>query len=247
MSAVDVSRAAAPRAWTTLPTLYRLLVRMQLSVARLLGIGALGALVVLLGALASGDADPAGAAGDVATFALGLVVPLAALWLGTSALGDLVEDRLLVYLWLKPVPRWQLPLAAVAATTTLVIPLTAVPVGIAPVVAGADEIALEAFLAATLAGLAYSGVFVAAGLWFRRAAWWGLAFVLLWENAAAYTAGGLTRFTVVGWSGAILDSAPGSPSEVSAGSAGAGLVVLAAVAIGGWLVAVVRYRRGELD
>jgi ABC-2 type transport system permease protein len=231
MSAVDATPAAAsaPRAWTTLPTLYRLLLRTQLSLARVLGIGALGALTILLGVLAGQDADPAEAAGNVATF------------------GDLVEDRLLVYLWLKPVPRWQLPAAAVAATTTLVIPLTAVPVGVEALVAGAGEIALEAFLAATLAGFAYAGVFVAAGLWFRRAAWWGLAFVLLWENAAAYAAEGLKRYTVVGWAGSILDSAPGSVSEISAGRAEVAYVVLPAIAVAGWLVATWRYRRGELD
>ena len=41
-----------------------------------------------------------------------------------------------------------------------------------------------------LARLAYAGLFVAAGIWFRRAVWWGLAFVLLWENVVAYTAEG---------------------------------------------------------
>jgi ABC-2 type transport system permease protein len=245
MSAIEaVSR---PRTWTTLPALYRLVLRSQLTLARVLGIGALGALTVLLGVFAGQDAEPAEAMRVVLTFALSLVVPLATLWFGTSALGDLVEDRLLVYLWLKPVPRWQLPAAAVAATTTLVVPLTAIPVGASALVAGTDEIALEAFVAAVLAGFAYAGVFVAAGLWFKRAAWWGLAFVLLWENAAALVAEGLARFTILGWSGAILDSAPGSPSEVSAGSAGAGFVVLTAVAIGGWVVATIRYRRGELD
>jgi ABC-2 type transport system permease protein len=247
MSTADATPATAPSVWTTLPALYRLLVRTQISLARLLGIGALGALVIALGALASQGDDPTGAAGDVATFALGLVVPLATLWLGTSALGDLVEDRLLVYLWLKPVPRWQLPAAAVAATTTLAVPLTAVPIGVSALIAGADEIALEALLAATLACLAYAGVFVAAGIWFRRAAWWGLAFVLLWEGAAGMLADGFARFTVVGWAGAILDSAPGSPSEVSAGSAGAGCVVLIAIAVAGWLAATYRYQRGEKD
>jgi ABC-2 type transport system permease protein len=246
MSTADAT-PAAPSVWTTLPALFRLLLRTQISLARLLGIGALGALVVGLGALVGQGDDPTGAAGDVTTFALGLVVPLAALWLGTSALGDLVEDKLLVYLWLKPVPRWQLPAAALAATTALVIPLTAVPIGVAALIAGADEIALEAFLAATLACLAYASVFVAAGIWFRRAVWWGLAFVLVWEGAIGFFAEGFARFTIVGWAGAILDGAPGSPSEVSAGSAGAGYVVLVAIAIAGWAVATWRYQRGELD
>jgi ABC-2 type transport system permease protein len=239
---------ARPSTLSSVVAFYRLLMRTQITIPRLLGIGALGALSLLLGLFARlDDNSPQAAADDVSSYGLAILVPLATLWLGTSAVGDLVEDRLLVYLWLKPVSRWQLPAAAILATVSVALPLTALPLILSAVIAGAGDVAWATLLAAPLATLAYSGIFVAAGLWFRRAAWWGLAFVLLWENAAAYTAGGLTRFTVVGWSGAILDSAPGSPSEVSAGSAGAGLVVLAAVAIGGWLVAVVRYRRGELD
>ena len=52
---------------------------------------------------ARSDSDPSQAAADaVAGYGFGRL--LAALWLGTSAVGDLVEDRLLVYVWLKPVP-----------------------------------------------------------------------------------------------------------------------------------------------
>ena len=99
-----------------------------------------------------------------------------------------MEDRLLVYLWLKPVPRWQLPAAAVLATVSVVVPLTALPLTASALVAGAGDVAWATLLAASLAALAYAGLFVAAGLWFRRAVWWGLAFVLIWENVAAYTA-----------------------------------------------------------
>ena len=157
------------------------------------------------------------------------------------------SDRLLVYLWQKPVARWQVPLAGVVATASLVVPLTAVPIALTPLVAGASELVPAAFLAASLAALAYSGLFVAAGLWFRRAAWWGLAFVLLWENALAHLAEGFARFTVVGWASAVLEGASDVSTPVDAGSLPAGVVVLLAIAVGGWLVTVVRYRRGELD
>ena len=131
------------------------------------------------------------AAADVAaSYGLGIVVPLAALWFGTSAIGDLVEDRLLVYLWLKPVPRWQLPAAAILATITLVVPLTAVPLAVSALAAGAGELALAALLAASLAACAYAGLFVAAGLWFRRAVWWGLAFVLALGERGRLCVGG---------------------------------------------------------
>lgn len=237
-----------PRATSSLLLLYRLLLRTQITVSRLLGIAALGALSVLLGALSRADDDPAQAAAEVvATYGLGMLLPLATLWLGTSVVGDLVEDRLLVYLWLKPVARWQLPAAAVLATFSVVAPLTALPVAASVLVAGAEDVALPAFAAATLAALAYTGLFVAAGLWFRRAVWWGLVFVLLWENVLAYSAEGTARFTVSEWARSLLETAPGIDVALGAQSAAAAFVVLPAVAVAGWLLATMRYRRAEVD
>jgi ABC-2 type transport system permease protein len=237
-----------PPTLATLAALYRLLLRTQFTIKRLLGIGALGSISILLGLFALSDVDPAQAAADaISGFGLGLLVPLAALWLGTSAIGDLVEDKLLVYLSLKPVARWQLPAAAILATATIVIPLTAVPLTASALVAGAGEVASSAFFAAAFAGLAYSGVFVLAGIWFRRAVWWGLAFVLLWENVVAYSAGGAARYTVSGWAAAILGLAPGIDAEREAGSGGAAFVVLPAIAVAAWLAATWRYRRADID
>ncbi len=248
MSTLDSVQLARPGTLVTLGALYRLLLRTQITVARILGIAALGALSVLLGVFSRWDSDPAQAAADAtASYGLALVVPLATLWLGTSAIGDLVEDRLLVYLWLKPVPRWQLPAAAVLATTSVVVPLTALPVAATALAAGAGEVAIAGLLAALLAGLAYAGIFVAAGIWFRRAAWWGLAFVLLWENAVAYLAEGSARFTVVGWASSVLAGAPDIDVSLSAGSTGLAVFILPAIALAGWLLATVRYRRADVD
>jgi hypothetical protein len=240
--------ATRPGTLVSLFVLYRLLLRTQITVPRLLGIGALGALSVLIGLFARWDDDPSQAAADGAsTYGLGLLVPLAALWLGTSAVGDLVEDRLLAYLWLKPVPRWQLPAAAVLATVSVVLPLTALPLTASAVAAGAGDVAWAAFLAASLAALAYSGVFVAAGVAFRRAVWWGRAFVLIWENVAAQAAEGTARFAVVGWSSPVLGLPPGIDVEPEAGSAFAAAVVLPAIAVAAWLAATWRYRRADID
>jgi ABC-2 type transport system permease protein len=247
---MSTAEAAAthPGPLTSLIALYRLLLRTQITVPRLLGIAALGAIAVLIGVLARWDDNSAQAAADaVSSYGLGILVPLATLWLGTSAIGDLVEDRLLVYLWLKPVPRWQLPAAAVLATVTVVVPLTAVPLAASTFAAGAADLAVAAFLASALAALAYAGLFVAAGLWFRRAVWWGLAFVLLWENVVAYTAEGAARFTVIGWASSILGLAPDVDVQLEAGSAAAAFVVLPAIAVAGWLVATWRYRRMDID
>jgi ABC-2 type transport system permease protein len=237
-----------PGTLTTFVALYRLLMRSQVTLARVLGIGALGALAVMIGLFARADDNSAQAAADaVSSYGLAVLVPLATLWLGTSAVGDLVEDRLLVYLWLKPVARWQLPAAAVLATFSVVFPLTALPLVLSAVVAGSSEVAWATLLAAPLATLAYSGVFVAAGIWFRRAIWWGLAFVLIWENAVAYIAEGTSRVTIVGWASSVLGRAEGVDVQLDAGSASLALVVLPTIASVAWLVATWRYRRADID
>jgi ABC-2 type transport system permease protein len=237
-----------PGALDSFVALYRLLLRTQITVPRLLGISALGALALLIGLFARLDDNPAQAAADaVSSYGLGILVPLAALWLGTSAIGDLVEDRLLVYLWLKPVPRWQLPAAAVLATVTVVVPLAVLPVAASGLVAGATDVAWAALLAASFAALAYAGLFVAAGIWFRRAVWWGLAFVLIWENVVAHTVEGIGRFTVIGWASSILGLAPEIEIELRAGSAAVAFVVLPAIAVAAWLAATWRYRRADID
>ena len=95
-----------------------------------------------------------------------------------------------------------------------------VPLTVSALVAGRGDVAWMTPLAASLAALAYSGLFVAAGLWFRRAVWWGLAFVLVWENLAAYTSDGAGRFTVIGWASSVLGAVDGIDVELQAGSAG---------------------------
>ena len=246
MSTMDAP--ARPGSWTVLTAFYRLVLRTQVTLGRLLGIAALGALSVALGAFARSDEDAAQAAADaIGGYGLALLVPLATLWLGTAAIGDLVEDRLLVYLWLKPVPRWELPVAAMLATATVVVPIAVLPVAATGVVAGTGDLAAAALAASFLATLAYSGLFVAAGLWFRRAVWWGLAFVLIWENLVANISSGVARFTVVGWAGSIVSTADDVDVSVTAGSAAAAFVALPLIAAAGAVVATYRYKRTEVD
>ena len=221
---------------------------MQITVTRLLGIAGLGALSILIGLFTRWDDNPAQAATDVvSTYGLGILVPFAALWLGTSAIGDLVDDRLLVYLWLKPVARWQLPAAAVLATVSVVVPLTAIPLAVSTLAAGAGESRPRLSSPVRSRRSRTRGLFVAAGIAFRRAVWWGLAFVLLWENVVAHAVEGAARFTVSGWATSVLGLAPDVDVSHEAGSAGAAFVVLAAIAVAGWLIATWRYRRADVD
>ena len=103
------------------------------------------------------------------------------------------------------------------------------------------------FLAASLAVLAYAGLFVAAGIWFRRAVWWGLAFVLIWENVVPYSADGAGRFTVVRLGVLLLGLAPGIDVEREAGSGGAAFVVLACDHVAGLAGRDLALRRADID
>jgi hypothetical protein len=101
-------------------------------------------------------------------------------------------------------------------------------------------------VSAVLATFAYAGLFVALGLWLRRALWWGLAYLLVWENGIARASEGASRLSIGGYARSVLARL----ADVELADAGRSLVlavvVLVAVAIGGWLAATIRYRRAEI-
>ena len=228
--------------------LYRLLLRLQVTLLRVIGILALASLAVLLGALARSDDDPLRATTEIALgYGLGIVVPLATAWLATSSVGDLVEDRLLVYLWLKPVPRWQLPAAAVLATVTIVVPLVAVPLVAAATVAGASQLTGSLLLACVLASLAYAGVFVAVGLWLRRALWWCLLYILVWENGLARAVDGAARLSIASYAQSLVANAADVSIAYADRPTGVSVVVPVVIGVAGLTLAVIRYRRAEID
>jgi ABC-2 type transport system permease protein len=170
-------------------SLYRILLRTSVTRGRLLAFLAGGALIDLIG-YALRVSDYANHETDVYILvdgaALALYVPVVALVFSTSSLGDLAQDGTLVYVWLRPVARWRVVLVALAATLTVVLPLTLVPVGLAVVLAGASSQALWAVTASIgLAACAYTAVFTAFGLRVRHALIFGLGYVLIWEAGIA--------------------------------------------------------------
>jgi hypothetical protein len=246
-TAAETTGRPRPALLATLRQLYVLVLRLQLTPTRLLGIAALGGVAVVLGVFTRRDVDPLQATAEMAAdYGITVAVPLCILWLATSSLGDLVDDGLLVYLWLKPVSRWQLPAAAVLAVVTVVGALVVIPLVVAALVAGTPELVADVAVSAVLATFAYAGLFVALGLWLRRALWWGLAYLLVWENGIARASEGASRLSIGGYARSVLARL----ADVELADAGRSLVlavvVLVTVAIGGWLAATIRYRRAEI-
>ncbi len=193
--------------------LFGLLLRNQATRGRLVALSALGAVGIIVAAIVSGsnglDATASGTR-FVNLYGLSLLTPVVALVFGTGALGDLVEDRSLVYLWLPPVPRWVIALAAWMATLALCVPFTIVAAIAMAVATGGSTDLLIGTLWATLVGMiAYSGVFVALGLRFKRALVWGFAYLLIWENFVAQAGAGAARLSILSYLRSILSAYTG--------------------------------------
>jgi len=209
-SASDGSRS--PR--RALVRLYGVFLRHQLTWGRAAVIVVLGLMAMLVGVAIGAGADDEVTAGTefVNNFAFTTVVPVCALMFASSALGDTVDDRTLVYLWLTPVPRWKIAAAATLASTTVALPLVFVPLVLAAAATTAGGALIGATAVATIVGtFGYAGVFVALGLRLKRALVWGIAYILIWEgfvasasetaaklSLRAYTASILSQYTGVG-------------------------------------------------
>jgi ABC-2 type transport system permease protein len=180
--------------------LWSVLLRSIATRVRVIGLGILGLVAVGLGLLV--HASNAGNRPDAAWslvdgYGLSLLIPVVALMFASASLGDLAEDGTLVYLWLRPVPRWQLAVAAFAATVTAVVPIAVIPLVIGAAVTGVSSHLVGAAAAGgILATIAYSAVFCGLGLRVRRAVAWGLAYLLIWEGAVARVSHGAARVSL---------------------------------------------------
>lgn len=181
----------------TIPAFYRLLLRGQLTRGRIAGLVALAAIAVLFAGLSRVSDDPVDAAlFTVADYAVSLLVPLAAVMIASPMFGNLVEDRLLVYLWLKPPPRWHIAVAALSAVTSALLPVTLLPVLASVLITGELGLLWPAALATVLGVLAYSGLYLWLGLRFNWGLWLGLLYLALWENTIARFGDGPARFSL---------------------------------------------------
>ncbi len=228
--------------------LYRLFLRGQLTRLRAFGLLTLGAISILLTAVSRTADDVADSATTVlAEYGLGIVAPICTLWVATSLLGDLMEDRLMAYLWLKPLPKWIMPAAAVAAVLTVMVPVVVVPLTIAAVVSGVGDLVAATLLASLLGVAAYGALFVAFGALFNRALWWGLLYILVWENAIARIADGTAVLAVRSYLVSILSRATNVDLALADRSSVASVVVPLAVAAGGTVLATVFLQRRDID
>jgi ABC-2 type transport system permease protein len=179
-------------------SLTRLFLRLLATKGRLLALSALTVAMLLLSVI-TGRADaPIDDTWTLfRTFGLSGIIPIAALVMGSSAFGDLVDDRTLVHLWLRPANRALIVGAAWVAVVLVCIPFTVVGITVSLALAKMPSAAISAGALSSLLGtLAYSAVFLGLGLKLRRALPWGLAYILIWEGVLANAGEGLARFAL---------------------------------------------------
>jgi ABC-2 type transport system permease protein len=217
--------------------LYAMFLRSLVRPGRLIGLLALGGVGILLG-IAIGASTTADPIDDgtimITTYGLAVVVPVTTLLLAASVLGDPNEDGTLVYLWLRPITRWRIVVAATGATLTVALPVVVVPMVIAAVATGAGApLVRGTFAAATLGTIAYAGVFTWLGLRVRRAVVWGLAYILVWEGFVARAGTTPSRLAIRANTRSLLTHMSHGPTRlISVSKPTAIIIPLLAAAIG---------------
>jgi ABC-2 type transport system permease protein len=181
--------------------------------ARVTSIGALGLVGVLVGFAIgrSGVGEhPLPAARFVNAFGIALLVPVATLVFASAALGDPTEDGTLVYLWLRPVQRWRIVVAAAAASFTVTWPLVTVPLTVAAALASSDRsLVVGAIASLTVVMVGYVGLFVALGLRVKRALVWGLLYLFIWEGFVATANVTAARLAIRSYGRSVLEQISG--------------------------------------
>lgn len=227
---------------------YRVILRTQLSPARLLVLAGLGGVAILLAFTARAADDTVEVATQtIANFGINIFAAFIALSLGSAALGNLVEDRTLVYLWLRPVSRHSIATAAMAAVLTVVAPILVVVMTVAAVITGVDDLVAATAVATALAVFAYSGIFLALGLRFKRSLLIGLGYIAIWELLMSRLGDWFARLSIRSYPMSILSDATDVSMRLADRSTLASYIVPLAVGVAGLLYTSWRLTRTEID
>lgn len=235
---------------TAVALTYGLLLRQLVSWGRVVALTLLS-LVVTVSGLAMGLSDTAtldDGVGMIAALGLGVVVPVVALVFAGAAIGDLREDKTLVYLWLRPMDRWTIVVGAALAALTLAAPICLIPLVVGAALTGVGNgVVAGTLLAGAVGTIAYSAVFTLLGVWLRRFIVWGLAYILIWEGFVAQAGAGVARVALRKYTRSILVDRTGADLELADFSLAVGVVVPLVVAVAALALAAWRLGTQDID
>jgi len=228
---------------------YRVILRQLTSRGRIIALTLLAMVsVVAAFALGQADAELNDAVRLIASLGFAVVVPVVALVFGGAAIGDLRDDKTLVYFWLRPMDRWPVVVGAALAAMTLTAPITLIPLVLASVLTGVGSgIVTGTVIAGVVAVFAYVSVFTLFGVWLKRFIVWGLAYILIWEGFIAQAGPGAARFALRKYTRSILVDRTGADLDLADFSLAVGVIVPLVVAVVALVVAAWRLGNQEID
>lgn len=180
------------------------------------------------------------------------VVPICALAFGTASIGGDREDRTLVFLLVRPIPRWLILLAKFSATLPLVMGLVLGSYWLFCRLAGAvGQVAFDLYLPAiTYMTLAYVCLFHLFAVSFRHATIIALVYALFMETLIGNLPGIVKRVAVNYYGRSLLYAAGEAdgarmPEGFQPLSLEVATWALAGIAIGGLILACLVFSRRE--
>ncbi|MFJ9211356.1 putative integral membrane protein [Streptomyces sp. L-9-10] len=186
------------------PTVARLTYRALLGRRRAAILFVLPALLILIAAAVRGfnGLDDQVASDVLGGFALATMVPLIGVIAGTGAIGPEIDDGSIVYLLSKPVKRSTIIFTKLIVAIAVTMAFSAIPTFIAGYILNGNgqQIAIAYTVAALVASIAYSALFLLLGTVSRHAVVIGLVYALVWETLFGSLVPGARTLSVQQWS-----------------------------------------------
>jgi len=129
------------------------------------------------------------------------VLPLAAAILSTAVISQEVEQKTIVYLLTRPIPRWKLILLRTVAAMTVTFGITALTLLVLAqsTVGITNAMLMRDLVAAAVGSAAYVSLFVFTSLIINKSMIVCILFAFVWESSAQVIPGDLYRLTVGGY------------------------------------------------
>jgi len=189
------------------PTVARLTYRALLGRRRAMILFLLPALLVVISLAVRmlTGVDDATANSLLGGFAIATMVPLIGVIAGTGAIGPEIDDGSVIYLLAKPVKRPTIIVTKLIVAIGVTVAFSAVPTLLAGFIlnGNAHNMAVGYAVAAAVASVAYSAIFLLLGTITRHAVVFGLVYALVWETFFGSLVAGAKTLSVQQWSLAI--------------------------------------------
>ncbi|MFJ4336676.1 ABC transporter permease [Streptomyces sp. NPDC088915] len=229
------------------PTVARLTYRALLGRRRAMILFLLPALLLVIAAAVRmfNGADDQVAADVLGGFALATMVPLIGVIAGTGAIGPEIDDGSIVYLLSKPVKRPAIIFTKLIVAIAVTMVFSAVPTLIAGFILNGNgqQVAVAYTVAALVASIAYSALFLLLGTVSRHAVVIGLVYALVWETLFGSLISGARTLSVQQWALALAEKVTGDGLVTSEVGLPTAVVLLVAVTVAATWFAGQKLRR----